>query len=237
MKRLPYVPLAIAALLAALSGCVPFRETRQQAAASAVLDAATLRPIPRAVAVIRADRGKKRVVEHRRYAAGADGRIAAPEVRGWTFVMGLPLPADHVSVWENEHLYLAPGHAWLIVPLGKDLEGRAPDRVILNPLPAGAPQIDLSAAGGRSWSGLETWQISVPACEGYAQGLREGDGRVIYWDPRRIVMAAAVEVAEEGLRFDDSPRRPGIQVITSPRATEARRALLDTHSCSLNIQK
>jgi len=229
--------LLLVALLAGAAGCVPFRETRQQAAATAVLDGATLAPLPRAVVVIRADRGKGGVVEHRRYGTDAEGRIAAPRVRGWTYVVGLPLPADVVKEWKNEHLYLAPGHVWLRVPLGEGLEGKAPDRVLLDPLPADAPGLDLREAGGRSWSGLDTWQISLPACEGYAQGLREGDGRVIYWDPRRIVMAAAVEVVEGGLRFEDSPRRSGILVITAPRATEARRAVLDTRACTLTVQE
>ncbi len=237
MRIIPHALLALAVLTTAASGCVPFRETRQQAATSVVLDADTQGPIPRALVVIRVDRGKGGVVEQRRYPADADGRVTAPKVRGWTFVMGLPLPGDVVGEWENEHLYLAPGHVWLSVPLGKDLEGKAPDRVFLNPLPEDAPQLDLSQAGGRVWSGFDTWEIAVPACEGHAQGLREGDGRVIYWDPRRFVLAASVEVVEGGLRFDDSPGRPGIQVIESPRATEARRARLDTRACVVKTQK
>jgi hypothetical protein len=228
---------ALAALALGAAGCVPFRETRQTAACITVLDASTRKPIPGAVLLIEADRGKRGVTERRRYATDAEGRVSAPRVRGWTFVMGIPLPGDVVGEWRNEHLYLAPGHAWLRVPLGEDLEGRAPDQVLLDRLPRGAPRLDLDKAAGRAWSGLETWEIAVPGCEGFAQGLREGDGRVIYWDPRHVVLAATVEAAGGGLRFEDSPRRPGVVVITAPRARKVREAVLDARACTLQVSE
>ena len=223
--------------ISGLSGCVLARETRQRAIISAVLDAATLRPLSHATLVVRADRGKGGLVTYLRYEADDEGRLGAPEVRGWTHVIGLPLPGNVVGEWGNELTYLASGHTWLRVRINESLRGRPPDRVFMNPLPSDAPRVDFEDAARRAWSGLDTWEIGLPACEGQAQGLREGDGRVIYWDPKRVIMAATLALTEEGIRFEDSLRLEGVIVIEEGKSTKPRRVFLDARSCGLDFGK
>lgn len=237
------LPVGILALfvtalgISGLGGCVLARETRQRALQSSVLDAATLRPLSHATLVVRADRGKGGLVTYFRYQADDEGRLGAPEVRGWTTVIGLPLPGNVVGEWENEHTYLASGHTWLRVRIDGPLRGRSPDRVLMNPLPAEAPRVDFEDAARRAWSGLDTWEIRVPACEGHAQGLREGDGRVIYWDPKRVIMAATLALTDDGIRFEDSLRLERVVVIEAGKSTKPRRVFLDARSCGLDFGK
>ncbi len=223
--------------ISGLSGCILARETRQRALRSVVLDAETLRPLSHATLVVRADRGKGGLVTYHRYQADDEGRLGAPEVRGWTYVIGLPFPGNVVGEWGNEQTYLASGHTWLRVRINGRLRGRPPDRVLMNPLPAEAPRVDFEDAARRAWSGLDTWEIGLPACEGQAQGLREGDGRVIYWDPNRVIMAATVELTDNGIRFEDSLRLERVIVIEDGKTTKSRRIFLDARSCGLNSGK
>ena len=220
-----------------LSGCILARETRQRAIRSVVLDAATGRPLSHAELVVRADRGKAGLVTYHRYRADDEGRFGAPEVRGWTYVIGLPLPGNVVGEWGNEHTYLASGHTWLRVRTNGPLRGRPPDRILMNSLPAEAPRVDFDDGPRRTWSGLDTWEIRLPACEGHAQGLREGDGRVIYWDPKRVIMAATLELTDDGIRFEDSLRLERVIIIEEGKTTKRRRVFLDARSCGLDFRK
>ncbi|MFQ5457851.1 MAG: hypothetical protein ACE5FC_05295 [Myxococcota bacterium] len=228
--------LALLALgISALGGCLVARETRQMASETTLRDSATGQPLPGGQLVVRADRGKANLVVRHRYTGDSDGRLRAPEIRGWTYVLGLPLPRNIVAQWRNEQTYFAPGHAWLRIPVDQRLGSRPPDQVLLRPLPAGAPRVRFGEAPPGAWSGLDTWEIAVPACEGHAQGLREGDGRVVYWDPQRVITAASLEMTPTGIRFEDSPRLARVQIIEAGRTKTPRRVFLNGATCALDF--
>jgi hypothetical protein len=221
--------------LLTLSGCIAVRETRQLPLRGLVLDEATGRPIPRAILLVRSARSDGSHVAYRRYDADDEGRLVAPAVRVWSLHPGLKVTLKPARDWPNEHLYFAPGHAWVRVPIGSRLGGRPPDRVYLTPLGPDAPRAGPDAIGLRSWSGAQTWEIDLPRCHAFAQGLREGNGLLVYWDPRRVVLASSLRKEGGGLWLEGGPGV--VRVIEKARWESGLRAFLDMERCTLRIEK
>ena len=201
------------------------------------LDAATQRPVPGATVLVVSRSFSSGRVEHRRYDSDAQGRLHIPERRGRTFRAGLTIRLGHEPPWWlNEHTYMAPGYAWLRVPVGKTLGDRPPDRVLLTPLPAETPRLVLTGERDRDLSGDENFELSVPACRGVAQGLREGGGLLLYWDPRYVVMAGGAQEGGGGLWLEGgAPGEARLQVVEGSRLWHGNRAFLDPLTCRLRV--
>ncbi len=224
-------------MLSGGAGCVGIRETRQLPVRGTVLDEATRRPLPHAVLLVRSVRADGRHVAYRRYDAQDEGRVVAPPVRAWSAHLGFRVTLNPARDWPNEHLYLAPGHAWIRLPIGKDLGNRPPDRVYLSPIGPDVPRMDPDAIGLRSWPGAETWEIHFPRCRAFAQGLREGGGLLVYWDSRRIILAARLRKGDGGVWLEGVPGPGAVRVIERDQWKMLRRVFLDTERCELRIEK
>jgi hypothetical protein len=174
--------------------------------------------------------------EHRRYEADPQGRIRVDERRAWTIRPGLSVTVRGPS-WVNEHYYMAPGFAWIFVPVGESPRSRPPERVALTPLPPGIPRLVLEDTGRRVWEADQAFEMRVPSCEGVAQGLPEGGGLLLYWDRRYVVLAAGGQESEGGLWLEGGPRGEPLRAFEGKRAHRGRRAFLDPASCLLRVEE
>lgn len=230
--------ISIALFAATLSAaCLPVRETRQAAVDGLLLDAATRRPLPRGTLLIAFGLSDRAELEYRRYESDGEGRLQVDAVRGWRFRTGLPPREEPASAWLNEHFYMAPGHAWILLSLDERLRRHPPVRVLMHPFPDTVPRMALSEAHGQTWLGRETWEIRVPACHATAQGLREGNGLVVFWDPRYVVMAARLRAGNGGLWLESAPDTGPIRVVAGSKARRAKRAFLDARTCEIRVEE
>jgi len=228
--------LAIAMATASGPACLAVRETRRLRIDGVVLDGATHRPLPGAtlLALSRELSGPGR--EQRRYEAGPGGRIRVPDRHAWKIHPGLSVTIGGPS-WINEHYYMAPGYAWIFVSAGGPLGGRPPDRVLLTPLPPAVPRLIFDDAGTRVWEADRPFELRVPPCRGVAQGLSEGGGLLLYWDPRTVVLASSAQEAEGGLWFEGGQRGEPLRAFEGKRMKTGQRAFLDPHSCRLRVEE
>jgi hypothetical protein len=239
VSRAGFWVLGLALAFTAPAGCLPVRETRQSGMEGVVLDRATLRPIARAILLVRAGSasGWRRGPAYRRYETDADGRLQVPEIRGWGLA-GLDLrdlrgpDADDPGSSRagiREHTYLAPGYAWIRLRVRVDPRPGPPRHVLMSPLPPDVPRLTLAGAAGRHWRSDATWEIAVPACGATAQGLREGGGVI-------VVSAPTLHAVREGLWLESPGEARGVRVVEGSRAREGRRVFLDARTCELRLE-